>query len=332
MYLRYRIYRFFNRVWARVRRRPYLWGGSSFVALVLIYLVFISAPFDFPTGAYINIPAGSSLGQSAQILSDRHIIRSPFLFKVMTYVFGAERHVTAGEYFFPARENLFGVAVRMGEGDFEVDPAKVRIPEGATLDDISKLLSQNVPDFNLAEFTDLSRGKEGYLFPDTYFVMPGEGTEAILGAFQNNFDKNIAKIQPQIDAFGKPLSDVIIMASILEREAPDIDDRRIIAGILWKRISLGMPLQVDAVFPYIIGKNSLQLTNADLQYNSPYNTYIHTGLPPGPISNPGLDSILAAVTTTPTNYLYYLSDRQGNLHYSVTYAQHLAAKDKYLGN
>jgi UPF0755 protein len=105
-----------------------------------------------------------------------------------------------------------------------------------------------------------------------------------------------------------------------------------ISGILWHRISIGMRLQVDAVFPYIIGVNSLQLTKADLQTDSPYNTYLYAGLPPGPISNPSLDSILAAVTPTKTKDLYYLSDLQGNMHYCATYSCQLANKKKYLNN
>jgi UPF0755 protein len=135
-----------------------------------------------------------------------------------------------------------------------------------------------------------------------------------------------------ITAFGKPQSQIIIMASILEKEAPDTKDREIISGILWKRISIGMPLQVDSVFPYIIGVNSLQLTKADLATTSPYNTYLYKGLPPGPISNPSLDAILAAAQPTKTNYLYYLSDLKGNMHYCATYACQLANQRKYLGN
>ena len=115
-------------------------------------------------------------------------------------------------------------------------------------------------------------------------------------------------------------------------EAPDTKDRRIIAGILWKRITIGMPLQVDAVFPYIININSLQLTKSELQTNSPYNTYTNKGLPPGPIASPGLDAILAAVNPTKTNYLYYLSDLKGNMHYCPTYACQLANQRKYLGS
>lgn len=321
-----------TRAWRMARRRPWRSSTAAAIAVIVIYFTFLGAPFQFPVGAYVNIPRGSSLSQSASILSEHNIIRSPFIFKALVYLFGSERHVTAGEYFFPQKSNVFTVATRLGGGDFEVNLSRVRVPEGATLDDIALLLSQSVPDFDLVAFRRDTRGKEGYLFPDTYFFMPGEDTEGILGAFANNFNKNIAKIQPQIDAFGKPLSDIIIMASLLEREAPDTYDRRVIAGILWKRIKLGMPLQVDAVFPYIIGKNSFELTQNDLKTNSPYNTYTNVGLPVGPIANPGLDAILAAVTPLQSNYLYYLSDRTGTFHYSATYDQHLAAKNKYLRN
>jgi UPF0755 protein len=313
-----------------IRRRPLRWAGGVAVALLAIYFGLIAAPFQFPTGAYVSVPMGSTLGEAAESLKERGIIRSQYLFEALVRLAGTQHHVIAGEYFFPGKENVFTVARRLGSGDFEVEPARIRVPEGATVEDIGKLLQKNIPDFDLGGFTREARGKEGYLFPDTYFFMPGQDAHAILGAFANNFSTHIAKIQSQIDAFGKPLSDVIIMASLLEREAPETYDRRVIAGILWKRIKMGMPLQVDAVFPYIIGKNSFDLTKTDLKTDSPYNTYTNKGLPPGPIANPGLDAIVAAITPVATDYLYYLSDTHGNMYYSATYSQHLAAKQKYL--
>lgn len=321
-----------SRATRSLRAHPYSVSLVALAIAVALYIFFVTAPFSFPNGAYVSIPSGSSVTTSAQILQQKNIVRSTFLFKATVYLLGGTRHVVAGEYFFPARTNVFAIAARLADGDFKVDPARVRVPEGATLEDIVSILSNSVPDFNVVEFMRASRGKEGYLFPDTYYFMPGQGTTAILSAFESNFNKNIAKIQNQIDAFGHPLSEVVVMASLLEREAPSTDDRRVIAGILWKRIKIGMPLQVDAVFPYIIGKNSLQLTRTDLQTDSPYNTYTNKGLPPGAIANPGLDAILAAVTPIQTNYLYYLSDKSGNIHYSTTYTQHLAAKNKYLGD
>jgi UPF0755 protein len=121
------------------------------------------------------------------------------------------------------------------------------------------------------------------------------------------------------------------MASLVEEEARTLETRRTIAGILWKRLKLGMPLQVDAVFPYIIGKNTYELSIGDLALDSPYNTYKYAGLPPAPITNPGLDAMLAAVTPTDSPYLYYLSDRNGKMHYARTHDGHLANKAAYLG-
>ena len=115
---------------------------------------------------------------------------------------------------------------------------------------------------------------------------------------------------------------MITLASILEKEAHGADDRSIIAGILLKRLSMGMPLQVDATVAYALGKTGETLTPSDLATNSPYNTYIHKGLPPGPIDSPGLASILAVLHPTLTSYLYYLHDAQGIAHYAVTFAQH----------
>ena len=316
----------------RVRSHPIAYGVGCLLAVLFIYFALFSAPFDFPVGAYISIPSGQTVGETARVLKERHIIWSSDMFDAFVRVFGTDRQVVAGEYFFPNKEGVLHVASRLGNGDFQVNPSRVRVPEGATVQDIGALLDKSIPNFDLNAFMKAARGKEGYLFPDTYFFMPGQDTDAILGAFANNFATHIATIQHQLDAFGHPFSDVITMASLLEREAPDSYNRRIIAGILWKRISLGMPLQVDAVFPYIIGKSSLNLTYADLATLSPYNTYINLGLPPGPIGNPSLDSILAAVTPIETNYLYYLSDTNGAFHYSATYGQQLAAKSKYLNN
>lgn len=301
-------------------------------ALLLLYVGLISAPISFPTGAYVHIRSGETLSDAARVLKDRGVIRSEVLFSLLVRLFGGERSITAGEYFFPYRQNIFVIAERMGSGDFQVEPTRVRIVEGSTVEEVGIQLAESIPGFNLVEFVQKTRGKEGYLFPDTYFFMPGQDVNAILGAIDSNFNANIASVQSKIDAFGVPLSEVIVMASLLEREAPNTYDRRVIAGILWKRIELGMPLQVDAVFPYIIGKNTFELTRADLKTNSPYNTYTNKGLPPGPIANPSLDAIIAAVTPVETNYLFYLSDLDGTMHYSATYTQHLAAKDRYLDN
>ena len=152
----------------------------------------------------------------------------------------------------------------------------------------------------------------------------------MLAVFEENFNVKIKSIDDAIRAFKKPLKDIVIMASILEAEARTTETRRIIAGILWKRLDIGMPLQVDAAFQYIDGKTTFQLATSDLETDSPYNTYTRKGLPPTPITNPGLDAILATITPIKTPYLYYLTDKDGKMHYAVTHEGHLANKEKYL--
>ena len=299
---------------------------AGFVA----YWVFLAPPPRFPVGAYVTVEKGSTVTRAAEELKRRDIVRSAFLFKLSVRLLGDDTRASSGTYYFPQPQNLVTVAARLLGGDYGTTPIRITVPEGSTVNDISKLLLDKVPGFDRRTFLQETRGKEGYLFPDTYFFMPGDGTEAVLSVFQNSFHVHIAKIQKQIDAFGKPLSDVIIMASLLEKEAADTESRRVIAGILWNRIKKDMALQVDAVFPYIIGKNSFTLTKEDLQIDSLYNTYKYKGLPVAPIANPGLDSILAAVTPTKSNYVYYLSDLHGNFHYCASYSCHLANKHKYL--
>lgn len=138
------------------------------------------------------------------------------------------------------------------------------------------------------------------------------------------------RVQEAILKSGHSLDEILTMASILEKEANKTADRKKIAGVLWHRIDIGMPLQTDATFPYYLGRNTFEVTRTDLQTDHPYNTYTNKGLPPGPIGNPGLDSILAAAQPTKSNYIFFLSDRQGNFHYSVTYEGHLANKRRYL--
>lgn len=325
----------FARAWRWYRARD-LFERALITALAVlalgygVYIPTIAPPGNFPSGAYLLVKSGDTLRAVSHDFESRSVVRSSALFEAAARLLGDDRLVRAGTYHFPAPQNLVTVAIRVMSGDFGTTPVRVTVPEGATVQDVSKLLLEKLPEFDRQKFLALARGKEGYIFPDTYFFIPGESIEAILSVFANGFHVHRQKIQKEIAAFKKPLEEVVTMASLLEKEAADTQNRRIIAGILWRRVELGMPLQVDAVFPYIIGKNSFQLTLKDLQTDNPYNTYKYKGLPPGPIANPGLDSLTAAVTPVKTDYLYYLSDRQGNFHFAATYAEHLANKRKYL--
>ncbi|MBI3075161.1 MAG: endolytic transglycosylase MltG, partial [Parcubacteria group bacterium] len=150
-------------------------------------------------------------------------------------------------------------------------------------------------------------------------------------AMRENFFKKIKPLETAIGDSGKNLHEILTMASLLEEEARAADTRRLIAGILWRRLKIGMPLQVDATFMYINGKNTFELTLEDLaDDSSPYNTYTHKGLPPGPITNPGLDSIVAALYPKENPYLFYLADLSGTTYYSRTFDEHKEKKFRYL--
>jgi len=314
-----------------VHKKLYLIAYGAIVFVLLFYVFFLMPPSGFPTAALIKIKEGETLGSISVHFKEERVIRSEFLFKTAIVFFGGDRSIIAGTYFFPRAQNVFKIAWRVTSADYEIKPARITIPEGVNSREIADILGAQLLGFDKDAFLKIAPAQEGYLFPDTYFFLPGEEPKVVLNALRKNFNAHLPEVSGEIEAFGKPLSEIIIMASLLEEEAATLEDRRIIAGILWERIKKDMRLQVDAVFPYIIGKNTFEVTRADLQTDSPYNTYKYKGLPPGPITNPGLDSILAAVTPTKTKYVYYLSDHSGNLHYSVTYEQHLQAKAKYLG-
>jgi UPF0755 protein len=307
------------------------------VSLLFVVIVFYNfvykPPKDFPTGVLVTIEEGSTLAEIAGRLKDMDVIRSSWWLQNFVRMIGGGDKVVAGDYFFSTPRSLLGVAKIIIRGEYGLFPTRVTVPEGASTIDMVDIFTKEFGRFDASEFLALARDKEGYLFPDTYFFLPNVRAQEIVRAMEENFYKKVFaldELQEKVKKFGKPWKDVIIMASLLEKEARDMETRRTIAGILWKRLDIGMPLQVDAVFLYINGKNSYQLTLNDLATSSPYNTYKYKGLPPGPIDNPGIDAIIAAVTPIESDYLYYLSDRHGNTYYAETFEEHKKNRRLYL--
>jgi UPF0755 protein len=290
------------------------------------YVIVFKAPKNFPNPALITVKSGTPLGEIAQELKEANYIRSPFFFTVATVLLGGEKGVRSGDYFFAAPANTLVLADRLTQGDFKLTPIKVTVPEGTTISGMAMILMRDIPGFEGARFAAMAKDKEGFLFPDTYLFLPNVTAEIVIKAMEENFAR---KIKP-LNISAKNLEPTIIMASILEEEGNTAESRRIMSGILAKRLKEGMPLQVDAPFAYAIGKSTYDLTLDDLKINSPYNTYNRKGLPPTPISNPGLDSIKAALEPTPSPYYFYLTERNGTVHYARTYAEHLANKEKYV--
>ena len=302
---------------------------AIFVLLIFISVI-VSPPANFPRGKVVTVTPGESLQQITEGLSGAQAIRSDFVFRSAVILLGSERKVVAGDYLLPNPQNALSLAWRFAFGQTDIALVKITIPEGWNSKQISTYLTEHLPNLDEVKFLDIATSFEGYLFPDTYFVSPNITPENLVTKMQNNFFQKVATV-PEIKTFDKPFYDIVIMASILEDEARTTTDRKIIAGILWKRIDNGMPLQVDCTVAYATcGGNLSQLTPSDLKVNSPYNTYLHAGLPPTPIDNPGLDSLTAAVTPTSTPYLYYLSDKNGVMHYATTFAEHQNNVAKYL--
>ena len=291
---------------------------------------FVASPTDFPVGETINIARGATLRETAKILQNKKMIKSKVAFMLYVFILGSDKNVVAGDYFFAGSSAMPQIAKKITSGDHGIRVVKVTIKEGATVTEIAGLLKGKLKNFNREKFISLANTKEGYLFPDTYYFLENTKPEEVARAMEESFQKKISKIQRQVARSKHPVKDLVTMASLLEKEAGTLETKRQIAGILWKRIELNMPLQVDAVFLYINKKNTYDLTRKDLASDSPYNTYRYTGLPPGPIGNPGLDSLLAAAEPTESDYLFYLSDRQGNIYYSRDFDEHKYYKQLYV--
>jgi UPF0755 protein len=168
---------------------------------------------------------------------------------------------------------------------------------------------------------------EGYLFPDTYRMFIDSQPEDLIKKMLDNFGlKLTAELKQEIQAKGLTIHQAVTMASLLEKEAATAEDKQIVASILFKRLEMGMPLQLDTTVIYATGTPGAELTTKDLKVESLYNTYVHTGLPLGPIGNPGAVSLQAVVAAGETEYVYFITDKQGVVYYSITYEEHLTKK------
>jgi UPF0755 protein len=299
------------------------------VLIGYLYLFDMQPPDNFPLDVLVSVPSGESLSAVATTLQQSNVVRSPLLFRILVTLMGHQTSVHAGDYLFKEPLNVFEVARALSVGQYGLEPVRIRVPEGATVKQMAVIFGASLERFNSDAFLSKAQAQEGYLFPDTYNFLPNATEDTVITSMRQNFDGKIASIQPLIASSSHPLGDVVTMASILEREAYNTQDRRMIAGVLWNRIARGMPLQVDATFAYTLGKGTFQLTMRDLTTPSPYNTYVNKGLPPTPIGSPSLDSLTAAVTPVKSDYLYFLADRRGVTHYCKTYACQLANKAKY---
>lgn len=278
------------------------------VFLVFFYRFFLSAPNNFPVDTMMKVENGSSLRSVSYLLEKNNIIRSRVAFEFFVIMFGGEKHIISANYLFENKLPVWEVSRRISGGEHRTVPVVITIKEGFDINQIADLSVLKLINFNKTKFLSQAKDKEGYLFPDTYFFLNNANEEDVIKSMSENFNKKINPLVPEIISSGKTEEEIIIMASIIEREANGDTDRGIISGILWKRIRIGMPLQVDAA----------------------PNTYKVKGLPENPISNPGLLAIKAAIYGESSPYLYYLHDKSGNTYYAKNFTEHRKNINKYL--
>lgn len=302
------------------------------------------APSKTLSEVSVIIPKGFSAMQIANKLYEEGLIKNTLAFKIYVQFTGQSSDIPAGEYTLPTNLDLGQLLSEIAKGPTEV---WVTIPEGLRREQIAERFADGLKktgtdrgDF-ITEFMENSKGKEGYLFPDTYLFPKTATAEKVVSVLTSTFDQKFKENESKIAASEYPKGDVVIMASILERETKSVEEKPIVAGILWKRLEADWPLQVDAAVQYAVASQACkvdvdcdwwpELTRDDLGINSAFNTYKYTDLPPSPIANPGLTSILAAASPSDSDYWYYIHDPKGVIHYATTLGEHNANIAKFLG-
>lgn len=304
---------------------------SILIVVVLLFFMWAlsltTPPTNFGSGKIITIHEGESVKGAAEILKNADIIRSSSVFT--TSILFSDGKVIAGDYFFHKPINVFKVINRISNGSYNIPTQQVFFYEGMTVEQMAIRLKDLLPNFDVITFLELAEKSEGYLFPDTYTFPQNISAENVIKAMRDNFNKQIEKHSEIIGSSKYSLDEIVIMASIVEREATS-DSKQDVADILWNRIEIDMALQVDAPFVYVIGKGSADLTKEDLQEDNPYNTYVNKGLTPTAISNPGIEAILAAANPRETNRLFFLTGSDGKMYYAEDFEEHKRNKSLYL--
>lgn len=278
-----------------------------------------------------EVVSGERLDTIGQKLSEAKLIRSRAAFKITVLRLGIANKIQAGYFKLSPNMDIPAIVEKLTHA--YALQVRVTIPEGLRRQEIALILSKAFDkdnpenNFDVNEFMKLTTSLEGHLFPDTYDFNPKSDAQTVVSRLTDNFQKVITDLKIPSDK----LNNVVILASLLEREA-NPSEMPAVAGVLGNRLHAGWPLQVDATIQYAISSyhcSSLKcdwwpqdITAADEKIKSPYNTYLYPGLPPAPISNPGKVSLSAAASPQDTPYWFYLHDLQGNIHFSKTLEEH----------
>ena len=331
--------------------------GFATISLLIISFVFVvagltfwksvsKAPGNDKTIQRFLITKGSSAEKIANDLKDQNLIKSPLAFKFYTQITGISDQIPPGEFKISGNLSLKEVVEMLLKGPVEV---WVTVPEGLRREEIVERyieglgLGGTVADGFRADFLMQTRELEGYLYPDTYLFPLDITADKVVTKMRSTFDQKFTeKMRTDLVNKGRSIDQVVILASLLERETLTSEERPVVSGILFNRLENDWPLQVDASVQYAIASENCRLQNVDcdwwpknltkddLAINSPFNTYKFSGIPPSPISSPGIISLTAVVYPEDTDYMYYIHDTDGVIHYAETLSEHNQNVSRYL--
>jgi UPF0755 protein len=304
----------------------------------------ISAPFPGPGSAvFFEVQKGRSVRAVAGSLGRQKVIKSPLAVTIAHKLYYSRQRLKAGEYEFTFPARAKDVLFKIFRGRIYLRP--ITIPEGLTGDEVGELVAAQAgvePGAFRAAFRDTAAvaewdpeapDLEGYLYPDTYLlprkVRAGDLVETMVGGFRKVFHEDWRKRAAEL---GLSVRAVVILASLIEKETALAGERPLVSAVFRNRLRLGMKLDCDPTVIYALrlaDKYSGRLLSKDLQFPSPYNTYLHAGLPPGPICNPGRQSLEAALFPAPENYLYFVARGDGSHHFSRSLSEHRQSVQKY---
>lgn len=284
------------------------------------------------TPLIFSIERGEEIRSIAERLQKQDLIRSSVAFFLIARFGGLDNSIQAGDFRLNPAMDLYTLINTLTHGTIDI---WVTIPEGWRNEEIALAFARQL---NIPEQEFLKVAREGYMFPDTYLIPKDAEASDASKIFLSNFDKKVSQdLRMRAKAKKLSLYEVVTIASMVEREAKFKEDRPLVASVILNRLNIGMKLDIDATVQYALGYQTKEktwwkkeLVLEDLEIDSPYNTYKNAGLPPKPIANPGLSAIIAVVDSPSTDYLYYISDKTGKLHFAKTIEEHNLNISKYL--
>ena len=290
---------------------------------------------DNKTEKVFIIAKGEGVRSVANRLEKEGLIKDPVAFFILVnFVLNIDEKIQAGDHRLSQAMTAEETARSL---TLATNDVWITIPEGYRGQEIADVLEKEIRTYKQAWRKTLEEN-EGYLFPDTYLIPKTAEINQIVSILRNNFNNRFIEIEKNKKP-GLDNNEIVKVASLVEREARHNVDRPLVASVIYNRLNIGMKLDIDATVQYVLGYQEDEkrwwkegLTNEDLTISSPYNTYRNPGLPPAPISNPGIAALSAAANPAQTNYLYYISDKKGVNHYAQTLEEHNANREKYLSD